>query len=164
MRIYAILHRFMADAVGDQRQAASGQSAAGGTDPAVANHQPSTSNQQPVISNQQLAATFPPPPPIPGGEEVYDRIMGGIEPELTTAQLPLLKEKYANETPEAAKARADRYEKAFQEYDVQYAAFQASQAQGIHSYEKQFMQGVQAVEASVEASKLDQISSAISSL
>ncbi len=111
-----------------------------------------------------ITGSFPPPPPIPSGEEVYDTIISKIEPELTTAQLPLLKDKYKDETPEAAKARAERYAKAFEEYDKQYAVYTAAQQKGIQSYEKQFMQGIQTMEASTEASKLEDISSAISSL
>lgn len=134
----AIITRFMAD-TGDQRQAASGQSSVG-------------------------TGVFPVPPVIPSGEEVYDSIMGGIEPELVTTVLPTLKEKYKDETPAAAKARAERYEKAFAEYDKRYAQYIASQQQGIQTYEKQFMQGVQKVAAAAEASQLDDISSQIASL
>ena len=66
---------------------------------------------------------LPPPPVIPSGEEMYDQIMSQIEPDLVTAQLPLLKEKYKDETPEQAKARADRYNRAFAEYEKQFAAY-----------------------------------------
>jgi len=47
------------------------------------------------------------------GDEIYDRIMTGIEPELTTEQLPTLSEKYKDETDEQKQARADRYNAAF---------------------------------------------------
>ena len=65
-------------------------------------------------------------PPIPnGGRELYDQIMEQIEPELTSAQAPLLGEKYKDETPEQAASRAARYEKAFAEYRKRFAAFGA---------------------------------------
>lgn len=124
-----------------------GAGASGGTDPTVV-----------------AGAAFPPPPPIPSGEEVYDTLMSKIEPELTTAQLPFLKDKYKDETPEAAKIRAERYQKAFAEYDKQYAEYTTAQQKGLQSYQKQFMQGIQTMEDSAQASKLDEISSAISSL
>lgn len=56
---------------------------------------------------------------IPTGDQLYNTLMARIEPDLTTDQLPLLDEKYKNETPEQAQARASRYEKAFAEYDRQ---------------------------------------------
>lgn len=62
-------------------------------------------------------------PHIEGGQEVYDRIMRDIEPELTSAQMPLLSKKYEGETPDAAKMRADRYAQAFAEYDRRYAQY-----------------------------------------
>jgi len=57
-------------------------------------------------------------PAITGrGDAIYDSIMSQIEPELTTLELPLLVEKYKDETSEQAKARGERYAKAFEEYD-----------------------------------------------
>lgn len=60
---------------------------------------------------------------IPTGDELYDMIMKGIEPDLTTGQIPLLDAKYKNETPEEAAVRAERYKKAFAEYDLQLSAY-----------------------------------------
>ena len=56
---------------------------------------------------------------IPSGDELYNQLMAGIEPELTTDQLPLLSERYKGETTDESKTRARRYEKAFKEYDKQ---------------------------------------------
>ena len=112
----------------------------------------------------QVAGMFPPPPPIPSGEEVYDKIMSGIEVDLTTSQLPLLKEKYQGETPEEARARAERYQKAFAEYDRQYALYVQTQEQALAAYKQQFTKGIQTIEQSNDASQLDQLSSAIQSL
>lgn len=88
-------------------------------------------------------------------------IMGGIEPDLTTAQLPLLKEKYKDEMPEQAKERAERYSKAFAEYDRQYAQFTAAQEKAVSEYERQFMQGVQDLQRGSETVQLTELSSAI---
>ena len=62
---------------------------------------------------------------IPTGDELYNMLMSKIEPELTTEQLPLLDQKYVNETADQAKARSQRYQKAFAEYDTQLAAYLA---------------------------------------
>lgn len=50
-------------------------------------------------------------------EDVYDYLMGAIEPELTRAQIPLLDAKYQNETPEQKKARGERYAAAFAQFE-----------------------------------------------
>lgn len=49
--------------------------------------------------------------------EFYDLLMGEIEPDLTTALLPLLPEMYADETPQEHAKRMIRYEKAFNAFD-----------------------------------------------
>lgn len=61
--------------------------------------------------------------PIPDGEEVYDKLMAAIEPELTTKQVAGLKVKYAGETPEQKEARRARYAKAFAEYERQFSQY-----------------------------------------
>ena len=43
-------------------------------------------------------SAIPLPPAIPGGDEVYNGIMGAIEPELMTDALPTLAAKYAHRT------------------------------------------------------------------
>lgn len=73
---------------------------------------------------------------VPTGDELYDMLMRSIEPDLTTDQIPLLDDKYKNETPEAAAVRAGRYQKAFAEYDRRLSAYLAklwSKAREYHS-------------------------------
>lgn len=65
------------------------------------------------------------PPPILPGEEIYDQLMSKIEPELTSGHIHLLKEKYKNETPAQAKTRAERYNRAFSEYEKRCAQYEA---------------------------------------
>lgn len=60
---------------------------------------------------------------IPTGQELYDAIMGHIEPELTTGCLPVLEEKYVDETPEEQAKRTQRYELAFERYDLAYEGY-----------------------------------------
>lgn len=67
------------------------------------------------------------------GNDVYDQIMAEIEPELTTASIPLLDEKYKDETPEQAEERAQRYNRAFAAFHVK---LQENQAQWISQFER----------------------------
>lgn len=48
---------------------------------------------------------------------MYDQIMGQIEPDLLTHQIPLLEERYKSETPEERKKRMAAYAKAFKIFD-----------------------------------------------
>lgn len=56
-------------------------------------------------------------------EEIYNLLMDGIEPALTTYNLPLLDGMYMDETPEEHEARIATYEKAFVEFDKQYKRY-----------------------------------------
>ncbi|OGJ56027.1 hypothetical protein A2635_04955 [Candidatus Peribacteria bacterium RIFCSPHIGHO2_01_FULL_51_9] len=60
---------------------------------------------------------------IPSGEEVYNAIMGRIDPDLLTGTIPTLETKYKGESEMQRAARLERYKKAYKEYDRQYAAW-----------------------------------------
>jgi len=60
------------------------------------------------------------PPVIPTGQELFNVLMGNIEPELTTEGVKLLMEKYKNETPTEELQRRRRYELAYQKYEEAY--------------------------------------------
>lgn len=49
--------------------------------------------------------------------------MAGIELDLLSTEVDRLDEKYAGESPEQRRARFERYEAAFAEYDRRYAAY-----------------------------------------
>ncbi len=83
-------------------------------------------------------------PLIPTGEELYDRLMAEIEPELLTKNLPTLDEKYKGESPEDAKVRADRYDKAFAEYEKRLAEYMGSLKGKVNSYRRTAMQSAEA--------------------
>lgn len=82
---------------------------------------------------------------IPDGDEIYDKLMAGIEPELVSGAAAGLKAKYADETPEQKKVRAARYASAFAEYDRQFAQYcnqrsgkmQRARAEALESLEEQ---------------------------
>ena len=67
----------------------------------------------------------PAPPKIPTGRELYDALMGHIEPELVTDASKLLDEKYKDETPEHHAARMKRYEAAYKKFDEEFSGFMA---------------------------------------
>lgn len=112
---------------------------------------------------QTSSSGFPFPPHIPGGEEVYNDIMGKIEPELTTKNMPVLAAKYANETQEERTARMGRYKKAFLAYEKAYNAFLSAQEGTLRSYKRSLMSAVEK-RSSGDSEALESIEAMISSL
>ncbi len=66
---------------------------------------------------------------IPGGPEIYDALMGKIDPDLLTVNVSHLDEKYAGETPEQKQTRLQRYRTAYEAYDAAFRAW-VDQVQG----------------------------------
>ena len=56
-------------------------------------------------------------------EQVYDMIMGDIEPDLLLANIPLLDETYQGETPEEHESRLQRYAVSYKKFDLEMAKF-----------------------------------------
>lgn len=71
----------------------------------------------------QTISARPASPVIPTAQELYDAIMHDIDADLLTANLPLLNEKYKDETPEQRKERTKRYNAAFAQYQNRYSDF-----------------------------------------
>lgn len=94
-------------------------------------------------------------------EEIYDAIMIGIEPELTSSQISTLEEKYKNETPEEKAARDERYAKASAEYDRQLAAFNATMKQKVRSMHREAMGDLEGVHRDNEAHVMSSIESSL---
>lgn len=90
-------------------------------------------------STQGFFSHLPPPPNLPSPEEIYDTIMSKIEPELTTAQMPLLDKKYAGETEEQTKQRYERYSQAFMTYDEKFREYRRELEQGARNYQRAIM-------------------------
>ncbi|PIQ76450.1 hypothetical protein COU78_06385 [Candidatus Peregrinibacteria bacterium CG10_big_fil_rev_8_21_14_0_10_49_24] len=70
---------------------------------------------------------------LPSGTEIYDALMSAIEPELLSANLPSLEEKYANETLRQKKEREMRYQKAFAAYDKAYKGWIADLSSAVEA-------------------------------
>ncbi len=101
---------------------------------------------------------------IPSGDELYNTLMSKIDPDLTTDQLPLLDQKYAGETPEQAQVRAQRYEKAFAEYDKQLAAYLAALEAKVHQYQSTARKSLEHEERTKEEQQLSGLEQAIGAI
>jgi len=73
---------------------------------------------------------------LPTGQEIYDRLMLTIEPELVLGNLKKLDAPYTKETKPQRKKRYARYAKAFKEYRTQYKAWLARVNTAIAAYKR----------------------------
>jgi hypothetical protein len=103
----------------------------------------------------------PAPPAVLGGVELYDTIMGQIEPELLSSNLPFSADKFQDEDLEQRAERARRYQAAFDEYDRRFAQYCDTWNEELHSYKRQ---AVAYIEAAAQTNDDAQLSSIESSL
>lgn len=94
----------------------------------------------------EVLRNLPKPPPIPGGRELYDSIMGEIEPELTTAGLLALPQTYVNETPDQKRGRAKRYNDAFEEYGRRFQAYNVEWMGQFTTFQRQALKSVEHID------------------
>jgi hypothetical protein len=101
---------------------------------------------------------------IPAGEDLYNQLMAEIEPELLSENLPLLEQKYRGETPADAKARAERYTKAFEAYDKKLKGYLGELDEKVRGYQRQALKSAEAHEREEEDVKLHSIEDTFSSM
>lgn len=119
-----------------------------------------TNSMDPIIDPQAAPASAPADDgaiQFPTGEEVYDSIMGGIEPELISVNIPHLDEQYANETEEEKSARYERYTQAFAKYDEAYAKWEAELNTLVTNYRHEALSSAEAQSKQEDAGALSQL-------
>lgn len=94
---------------------------------------------------------------IPPADEIYDRIMDDIEPDLVTANLPEIDSKYEGETDKEKKTRYKRYEAAFAEYEKRFKEWMAHLKRQFEQARKKLVKKAEAKSASQEAEKLEEL-------
>jgi hypothetical protein len=99
---------------------------------------------------------------IPSGEQIYDFIMGQIEPELMSKELPHLEQRYKHEKKKQAKARAKRYQAAFAEYDKRFAEYTDWMNQKVHAFQRFARQTTERFESKKERGQIDDLESGFS--
>ena len=109
-----------------------------------------------------VPASDPTAPVIPSAEELYNTIMSEIEPELTTEGVKLLSEKYKNETTEEARTRKARYDKAYAEYDKQFAKHMDNINAKVKKYERASFAEMESEDRNQESVGLAEIENAFS--
>lgn len=82
-------------------------------------------------------------PTLPSAQEIYDSLMKDIEPELLTANIASLKEKYAGESDAERKQRMQRYQRAYKAYDKAYVAYIQNLKTSVNGYRKDALRSVE---------------------
>ncbi len=97
------------------------------------------------------------------GQEIYDAIMAEIEPELVSANVPLLTKKYEGESPEEKKARGERYGRAYQEYEKRYKKFVEEQGSALIRFKSTALKSVEGHDRKFEENHLSNLEQQMSS-
>lgn len=93
--------------------------------------------------------------------QLYNLIMGGIEPELTTDMLPMLADIYADETPEQRKERASWYAIAFDIFEEKKKIFVEGWKNYYKNLRNQATEFAQKVQTEDDSTAADSISDSI---
>ncbi len=102
-------------------------------------------SQNPADQNHELAS------------EIYDKIMGEIEPELMLSNVPLLDATYAGESKEEHEFRMKRYAVAYKKFEEAFGAFKTTVTGSIRQSKKQALQQQEQQSLSEDAQVLDAI-------
>lgn len=99
---------------------------------------------------------------LPRGEDIYDALMGRIEPDLLTTNIPHLDEKYAGETTEEKAARYKRYEAAYAAYDAAFQQWIAELHVRAGGYRRDALRSAEQKDRQQEAAALSSLESQLS--
>jgi len=97
------------------------------------------------------------------GKALYNQLMGEIEPELLSDNLPNLEEQYANESQEQKQERGQRYRAAFDLYTTRLQSFQASSQELVSHMSKRAFGSLEEENRQEEAANLSTLEQDIQS-
>jgi hypothetical protein len=97
------------------------------------------------------------PPVIPTGQEIFDAIMGQIEPELTSVGVKTLEAKYKNETATDSYERRKRYALAYERYEKAYDETMATLHTQVDRYRRSSFAQVEQEDRANESTAFDAI-------
>jgi hypothetical protein len=109
-------------------------------------------------------SSLPTLPPVFQGDDLYDQIMGEIEPELVSTVYDTLEEKYKNETPADKAARQARYEKAFVEYEHRFALYTSEWSNKLRMFQTGVSRALEADDRNDETALMSQMETAFATI
>ena len=93
-------------------------------------------------------------------EQIYDMIMGDIEPDLLLGNIPGLDEKFAGEGEEEHEERMERYKEAYKKFDIELAEFMGKVKKETRDNKRSALKEKEEHDKEVEANELADIESA----
>lgn len=111
------------------------------------------------LTNTQTGIIPPTPPVVLGGQELYDFIMGAIEPDLLSTNVGSLVQKYANQTDAEREERAVRYRNAFDEYERRLQQYQKEWDEQLRTYKRLAISYIEHESQNDESAQLEEIES-----
>ncbi len=96
-------------------------------------------------------------PILPSGDQLYDYLMGQIEPDLVSDRIPFTVEAYKTDTEEERKERAIRYQKAFDEYKKRKDEYVKEARKKIAEYEREKFDELEEVSAIFDEERMMEI-------
>lgn len=88
---------------------------------------------------------------------VYDALMGQIDPELVTSEIPKLTEKYKDETPEQRRDRAEHYNEAYEQYESMLTEFVGGLKEHANTQRRKALVSAEAESRKVEEGELQKM-------
>ena len=100
---------------------------------------------------------MPQPPPLMSGDELYDSIMGSIEPDLLLSNMPQVVLAMEHDSEEAKAERIERYNRAFAEYDRRLKEHKEDWDRAYGQYRRASMENLHAFVSAAEAARMTDI-------
>lgn len=94
---------------------------------------------------------------LPSGKDIYDALMGKIELDLVSTNIPHLTEWYQDETQEQRAVRYARYAKAYAAYDAAFADWSNQLSAAVATYRRAGLASAEEQAKAAEKSNLDAI-------
>jgi hypothetical protein len=108
-----------------------------------------------------MTQTLIEPPGMPSGQEIFDRLMEPIEPELISKNFQSSADKYRKETPEQFSSRKERYVSAFRQYHKAYKEYIQSLRSGVRQYRRSSFQQIEQEDRQNEDRLFQQLSQSL---
>ncbi|PIQ76461.1 hypothetical protein COU78_06680 [Candidatus Peregrinibacteria bacterium CG10_big_fil_rev_8_21_14_0_10_49_24] len=94
---------------------------------------------------------------MPTGTDVHDALMGPIEEDLLTGNLPTLSTKYMSETAQERAQRIERYKAALRKYDKAYAEWVSAVNAKVDGYKTTVLSYVQEKSANEDEGEISRL-------
>ncbi len=115
------------------------------------------------IADSATFAGLPPPPLLMSGEELYEMIMGSIEPDLLLSNMSQIVLEMEYDTQDVQTERIERYNRAFAEYDRRLAEHKRNWDKSYNAYRRASMESLTGFLKAADTDRMADIEAQLSS-